>query len=42
MKDTIKLYFETMLEDGFDLEASYDNLVELIEEIYNDFKEEVE
>lgn len=38
MKDIIKNYFDTMLQDGFELDAAYDNLIELIDEI----KEEME
>lgn len=38
MKDSIKLYFETMLYEGFDLESAKENLIEIIEEISEEFE----
>ena len=39
MKDSIRLYFETMLYEGFDLESAKDNLTEIIEEICEEYEE---
>lgn len=33
MKDTIREYFKIMVDDGFDIEAAKDNLIEIIEYI---------
>lgn len=38
MKDIIKNYFETMLEEDFDLESARENLIELIEEISEEYE----
>ena len=40
MKDIIRNYFETMLEDGFDLESAKDNLLEVVEEISQEMESE--
>ena len=37
MKDIIRQYFETMLEDGFDIENAKENLIEIVEEISQEF-----
>ena len=37
MKDIIRQYFETMLEDGFDIESAKENLIEIVEEISQEF-----
>lgn len=39
MKDIIKIYFDTMMQDGFDLDAAYDNLIEMIDEIKAEIEE---
>ena len=40
MKDIIREYFETMLQDGFDLENAEDNLMDMVAEIAGEFKDE--
>lgn len=37
MKDMIREYFSQMLEDNIDIEAAKDNLIELMEEIAQEF-----
>jgi len=37
MKDMIREYFNNMLEDGYDIESAKDNLIELVEEIVQEF-----
>ena len=41
MKDMIREYFEIMLNDGLELEGAKDNLLELVEEIAQEFESEV-
>lgn len=40
MKDMIREYFRLMLEDNYDLESAKDNLLEIVEEIAQEFEEE--
>lgn len=37
MDDMIREYFNIMLEDGIDIEGAKDNLIELVEEIAQEF-----
>lgn len=37
MKDMIREYFSQMLENNIDIEAAKDNLIELVEEIAQEF-----
>jgi len=40
MEDIIRNYFDTMMQDDFDLDAAYDNLIEIIDEIKAEMEEE--
>lgn len=39
MRELIREYFKDMLDQGFDLEAATDNLMELVTEISGEFKD---
>lgn len=39
MVEIIDNYFDLMTEDGFSIEAAKDNLIDMIEEIANTYKE---
>ena len=40
MKDIIREYFNCMLNDNLELEGIKENLLEIIEEIYQEYEEE--
>ena len=37
LKDVIREYFKNMLEDDFNIESAKDNLIQVVEEIANEF-----